>query len=212
MKLSCGIDYDGILFIISGLSFSLIPCGRHPNVYIVASHSRDITGRPSFDGKAIILKFQNFQETTNYIVDVYGSTDNIIQYEIQFIKISHLRFSANDKRLVVLNHKSELQRNGRTRRTPTSVRNTSAKCNSLPPTKQVKECKITHSKIMKTKQECIEAFHKKINEGPYFICVTCNRSLYRRSVNPLTISSFDNFIPRFKFSWLHIKSFFCQIS
>ena len=39
-------------------------------------------------------------------------------------------------------------------------------------------------------QSCIKQFKKKITEGPYFICIVCNRLLYKKSVIRCIISKY----------------------
>ena len=78
-----------------------------------------------------------------------------------------------------------------------------------------------HDEIKKQKRESMSQFRKssidpvkpfkdQIKEGPFYICVVCNRSLYRRSVILFKESSYSIDIPNFFFE---IKSYdgFCYI-
>ena len=50
----------------------------------------------------------------------------------------------------------------------------------------------------------VKTFKDQIKEGPFYICVVCNRSLYRRSVILFKENSFSIDIPNFFFE---IKSY-----
>ena len=195
-KLCSVFDFDGIIFMISNYTFSIMQGGyRQSNVYIIDSHSRDKNGRPSSDGKAVILKFENFQQVTNYIIDVYGKSDKIIQYEILFLKVMHLSFGVDEKQSVVINHKSQCQTiksSGKKTNNNVSLKSTLKRTCSkkigLSTTNHLK--KRRQNQQVRTEAECIEAFHTKVNEGPYSICVICNRCLYKRSVQRFKVETY----------------------
>ena len=73
-----------------------------------------------------------------------------------------------------------------------------------------------HDEIKKRQREIrksidpVKTFKDQIKEGPFYICVVCNRSLYRRSVILFKENSYSIDIPNFFFE---IKSYdgFCYI-
>ena len=37
----------------------------------------------------------------------------------------------------------------------------------------------------------VSSFHKAIQDGPYYVCIVCNRTLYRRTVQIFDISKYN---------------------
>ena len=67
------------------------------HVYIVDSHNRNHFGMIP----AMLLKYINFRELANYIIDIYMTPSHLVQYEIQFIK------TAQKKTSVISMHKCQ---------------------------------------------------------------------------------------------------------
>jgi len=107
-------EYTGILFLTSGVAIAIIPHTNQNYVYLIDSHSRNEMGKPVPNGTGIILKFHNFWEVCNYMANIYNPNHAIlVQYEIQFLKVSICctRYNYDSDRLLVLkNHKSENQK------------------------------------------------------------------------------------------------------
>jgi len=106
-------EYTGILFLTSGVAVAIIPHTNQNDVYLIDSHSRNDIGKPVPNGTSVILKFHNFWEVCNYISSIYNPNHTIlVQYEIQFLKVSILstRYNDLDRLLVLKNHKSENQK------------------------------------------------------------------------------------------------------
>jgi len=100
-------EYTGILFLTSGVAIAIIPHTNQNYVYLIDSHSRNEMGKPVPNGTGI-------KEVCNYIANIYNPNHAIlVQYEIQFLKVSicSTRYNYDSDRLLVLkNHKSENQK------------------------------------------------------------------------------------------------------
>ena len=190
-KLSLLVNsFTGIIFIISYVAFSIIPCNR--NIYIVDSHARDSQGRPSPFGTAVILKFDNFVDVADYIINIYYiSCQNVevTQYEIQYIEVDLTSFSESEIRTTVNRHKGETQINSERL---ANVRRKRAKKNSVGTSQEN-----SHSKKLKQEPPCIileslmKEFNEKLFEGPFYICVVCNRCLYKKSVRCFSATNYN---------------------
>ena len=52
-------------------------------------------------------------------------------------------------------------------------------------------------------KSCIDKFNEKLRDGPFHICVSCNRTLYRRSVKIFFEEKYPNDIENFYFAHVH---------
>ena len=138
------------------------------------SHSRDSCGRFSDNGKSVLLKFDNHINLVKYLYTTYVDSlgNNRIPYQIQFIKCK------------VVDDRESIIRRGK--------KKAFFCCYASKWLKEIK--KSAHiaplfeekDSFANTNQApdfvSIAKFLAKITEGPYFICVVCNRMLYRQSV------------------------------
>lgn len=107
-NLSTIYSFSAVLFIIKGYGFSIV--SKCNMLYLVDSHSRDDMGLPAADGSAIILKFANLVDLTNYITYVYhGNAESETQYDIQFIQVSCENITSVEWYTALRKHKSESQ-------------------------------------------------------------------------------------------------------
>ena len=160
---------------------------------IVDSHSRDVRGKPSESGKSIILKFENFDMTSYYIADVYCD-ERMVSYELQFLQVDTRTITQVEISSTVQNHKSESQNAKclQNRRNYRHKKKTKCKIENayLKPVNKNKQCPKPMPSRMSMLQKCVDNFLKKVTEGPVYVCVVCNRSLYKKSVKVFKIAEY----------------------
>ena len=142
------------------------------------------------------MKFQNVVELSKYIIEIYSRSGSLIQYRIRQVLIKVDEISNDEKRKVVVAHKSEYQ-------------NAKILENHNLRKKEKRAIFNNHETPSKKRKlsfaNCLKSFQSKIEQGSCYICVVCNCTMYRKSVklfkngeNDLTksistnIVSFDN--------------------
>ena len=143
-------------------------------MFIVDSHAHNKQGEPAYNGTAVLLKFHDLTRAAKYIFNSYFDklSDTLIQYDIQFLKIDK---SGIDE-LTITRVVNSLCKNSRKRDVLIDTTSMSALLCDI----KIKKCKVREANILQS--SCVQAFQKKIYEGPFYYCVVCNRSLYRKFV------------------------------
>ena len=168
-------DFHSIMFLISGVSFSIFFARRGSFVYLVDSHSRDLQGKPVPDGKSVILKFPDLLNLCYYIIDIYGNIESEVRYELQFLKITS---NANDREQRLFSNSRRAKRKRKHSSTIFSQNKRATVVNGK-------------RKIVKSVNDCVQAFCQRVYEGPYYICVICNRCMYKKSVKIFNCSKYE---------------------
>ena len=214
-------DVDGFLLIIKGLCISVTWSKRF--FFLYDSHSKDLLGKSSPDGTAIVLKFNSKKVLETYIIKNYlNESDVNIQYEIQYIKVVN-----ENKRIISesycalreTNRKSCLKEKERKagfkekerkaglkekqrkaglkekerkaglkekeRKAGPDEREKSRKRNATQSARLQSRERIAKKRKTIDSLSRVSAFKTAVKEGPYYICVVCNRCLYRKTVKLL---------------------------
>ena len=102
-------NHLGILVFCEGYCFSIISSARF--VFVVDSHSRNISGQPTADGMAVILKFDNLVSVAAFIKHVFMDipNKNMVQYEVQYVKTTD-DISRSMRENVQKSHQSDRQK------------------------------------------------------------------------------------------------------
>ncbi|XP_057310266.1 uncharacterized protein LOC130648243 [Hydractinia symbiolongicarpus] len=193
---------DGFLIIVCGFTVCVVWTKKH--YFLFDPHCRNSNGCISDDGtgSCVLLKFSSLFQVEKYICAIYVplSQGTPPQYECQFIRVSMLTSQSRDS----LKRKSPfLQTIHGTKRKALyheKIKDTSkqkkSKCianavyrDRLKTTRKhehIKKCKasVTYHKrtIAKSSEDRISTFKRKISDGPFYICVCCERLHYRDSV------------------------------
>ena len=103
----------------------------------------------------------------------------MIQYEVQYIKVQTV-ISEAQRLFVLTKHKPVNQL--KNVENDNEVRNGLAEgCDEISPKKIIKQGLQKKSSF----DACVKIFRDKIQCGPVYVCVTCNRCLYKKSVKKL---------------------------
>ena len=176
---------NGIIFITNFVAFSLIWDSKA--FFIFDSHSRDELGQHAENGTAILMKFSSLRQVQNFLVETYAPANGNAYCQMQYIAIETTSSKADIKKLQqrVLTRKRnndhvEHQINLKKRRqTYANIKGTEAHKKLLH---DLSEKYKSEKNKPKTMQVRIKKFKELIMEGPYYVCVVCNRCLYKRSV------------------------------
>ena len=201
---------NGFLLLIDGFTLSVI--WSNANSFLFDSHSRDKDGKICENGLSVLLKFRSLNAVEKYVKEIYFTSNNlnVLIYEIQYIRININSISASticishNKRKHTIHTKHE---NAKKRMQKHNF-DVYSKAIGTPEHEKRKEQMRkyqtdSYSKVIGTseheirkeqmrsysrkKNECyVLRFRKEIQEGPYYICVVCNRCLYKRSVMHFT--------------------------
>ena len=117
------------------------------------------------------------QELLDKKAEQHKNMDSDKKQELLDKKAEQYKTLDSDKKQQLLNKKAEQYK----------AMNTAKKQEVLAKHKE----KYSSSKN-KTVDSCIEDFRRKIQEGPYYICCICNKSLYKKSVSKLTRSAYPS--------------------
>ena len=140
------------------------------SVYLFDSHSRDERGLTVADGTSVLLKFKNLLEVEKYMQVTYLEYRDIqrMYFQLQFVCINFDNIVRTNIILTVRNER---------------------RCNKRKLTSRKDLRKTEYSKVLINDK--VNAFKEQVKEGPCFICVSCNRSLYKRSVVSFKFESYD---------------------
>ena len=189
-------DSEGFLLFID--SYTLAVLWNKARVFLFDSHSKDAQGKASADGSSILLQFTSFIALNKYIREVYFAEKQVekLYFAVQYIKINSQFISTSQKRKIsnlprVKEHKK--QKREYSAKKYSSVTTTKAheerknRCEIFAQ-REINKLAKNVGKLNKKKDK-ISEFRKQINEGPYYICVVCNRCLYKRSVKVLSTAT-----------------------
>jgi len=192
----------GMLCIISGVSFAII--WGNSSVYLFDPHSRDNKGQVRDNGSSMLLEFLTLRYVENYIKEIYVPREQEMYLETQYFRIvtnkqitDKIRLSIGKKRKRDRNRKygDSIQGRAKIRENVNKYQKTKKgrtknreSLNRYKNTKQGKtKEKASSDKHNKNKEQNdftrkIKEFKRCIKNGPFYICVICNRSLYKRSL------------------------------
>ena len=181
---SCVDRGDGFLMFLCGFTIVIIPYRNF--FYLFDSHSRNGQGEMIGSGKSVLLEFSHLEDIENYIQVVYMQqrSQSHTYFQIQCVKIN---ISIENRKLMVLSNFQRKHRNAQRMNQRKVVRERSLNFKSSA-SNSIKRRGDPEKKSPKKLRKCtsdssrVEIFKKKIQDGPYHICVVCNRCLYRRSV------------------------------
>lgn len=160
---------DGLLLIIGGFTVGVLWTKK--NYFLFDPHCRDQDGSiPNNNtGTSVLLKFSSLLQVEKYNCSTYLplTQGTPLQYEVQFTRILKIGSETSN----TLKRKSFPAMT-----TPDSKRKKLYR-------EQIKNS-TKHEKVKEKNrmQDRIEAFKCKISEGPFYICVCCERLHYRDSV------------------------------
>ena len=176
-NLSQNHDHSGVLFLCKGYTISILVASRY--VYITDSHSRNEFGDPCSDGTAVIMKFDNLVSAAAYIMHVYAIGENLVQYQVQYLKIIN-EIPESSRKQVVSSHQSERQK---------IIRCSNERKRKL----DLKNCQQQQCSV-KNFSKRIDSFRSKVYCGPFYICVICNQCFYRKTVKVFIENSYPDVV------------------
>ena len=171
-------------------------------IYWFDSHSQDEHGLSVVCGTSVLLKFRNLSEVEKYIHIAYLEYRDIqrLYFQIQFLRVnlssaeisntySQYRFSI--RRSNYQKNASVVNRKRRERYTTHTIG--TEKHEKVKKKKRFDSCrncqnsKYSSNQDLKKDKSClwknqVLTLKHQITEGSYFVCVVCNRCLYRRLV------------------------------
>ena len=196
-------DGNGMICIIRGISFAIL--WDSSCVYIFDSHSRDALGRISENGTSVLLKLSNLQEAERFIERNYVPPGSSQYLEIQYIKvlitpneIVEINASVGRKRIrernkiyseFELGKMARTERNKRYRSTENGREKQNEACKNFRCSGKRRKNRNGLKQVKKNNR--VEEFRQTIKNGPYYICVICNRCLYKRSVRVFDESKYQ---------------------
>ena len=184
---------NGLILFLKGLCIAVFWTKR--NIFLFDSHSRDENGMATPYGTAILVKFDKKRDLERHLSTVYLNEHVIeVQYETQNIAFEkedqNIDFSTEyhkEKRNLRNAKKSKVK--GQKELSPTTSRKrNSEKGNYEQESFHVGKRSRKEHKIRDNKS--IVAFREAIKNGPFFICVVCNRCMYRKTVKPFHTDSY----------------------
>ena len=178
---------QGSILFISGLCIAIIPTRSFESIFVFDSHSRNNAGTHDPNGFAILMKFHTFENVADYIVSCYSS-EHGIQFEVQFVKIQFSeQLTASLKARLVRHLRSQFSDFDNNRRVNSTcdviLRKHKILSHSSTMSKPAKAVKINFKQNnCKEEEHCLANFLKAVAQGPFYICCSCNRCLYRSNV------------------------------
>ena len=181
---------NAIIFFINGYAFSVLLSGK--SFVIFDSHSHDDQGLYASEGRALAIHFSSISKVHKYLIEKYSPTPNSILFQMVFVNVTSceietFKLSKRVKRKSETNKKSYA-----------AITSTPAK--RLKNAQQIQARLKVKKALFGSSTSRIKKFKDKINEGPYFICVVCNRTLYRQMVLKFCQNRYNIEQPNFYFS------------
>ena len=188
---------NGIIYIMAGFSFAVI--WSENGCYLFDSHSRDINGFPSPRGMSVLLKFGSVYEVQEYIREVYfAQASNMSQYyQIQYlnavpppVEVRHFileTLGIKRQRETSIAKRTQLMPFARATIREQSHKRQQKRRYKLPEFEKnditLKNTLYQKSKRKKySAEKAVAKFKEEVKKGPFYICVVCNRTLYKRTV------------------------------
>ena len=190
------------------------------NNFLFDSHSRNGEGRTCPDGTATLAKFSSKKDLHTYVMERFSTeSDPDLVYELQYISITKENKAAashvySNKKEVERSHKRKSEHNTHTA-TRTSKKKATSKNDGYKRKQKTNSlsleggCKRKASPVnLEENRETtlppegigsgelqylsrIICFKKAIKDGPFYVCVVCNRCLYRKTVIKFNGSKYD---------------------
>jgi len=178
------------------------------------SHSKHSNGACCPDGYSILLRFSTRKALESHISKYYlEETDVNIQFEAQFIQIEKENENIDLKNIYRRFSEKKLK-SSETQKAKCRQRNATEsskqKCRQCKATEKIEKEKsrkrnatnILKENLRKRKKKVdpdnvntVVAFKNTIKEGPYYICVVCNRNLYKKTVKLFAIQNYNMDVP-----------------
>lgn len=192
----------GSLLMINSYTIGIIPSfspiGNITSFFVFDSHSRNSLGIPTVDGFSLLMQFSDLTQIERYLQVAYevSSLSHPTYFQMQ-----HLHVNIIHDDLITIRNSYERERHTKNENARyAQLSNTIA--HSLMKDKKKKHAALVRSTIhgspkhehVKFKDRLrkrslfadttskVVSFKKLICEGPYFVCVVCNRCLYKQSV------------------------------
>ena len=209
-------NFDGLLFLIKGICISI--SWTKKSYFLFDSHSKNERGESCPNGFSTLLKFNTRSSLETHIIENYlNSTDENIQFEVHYIKLSKtddvdlysnyrlLKKKTVEKESCRKRKSSDLEKEKCRKRNATenakeksrqrnATANAKEKCRQRNATENAKTKSHKRKQTMKENAEFtnrVDAFKNAVKEGPYYICVVCNRCLYKKTVKHFDQSSYE---------------------
>ena len=180
------------LLFIDGCTTALITYSHC--LYWFDSRSRDELGFRVACETSVLLKFRNLREVQRYIQVAYLGYSEIQRLYSQ-IQFSRLNLSATERSNTYSQYRLNITRSNYQRKPICSKRNKTGQksMKKLKRKKRFDACrnyqnsKCTRNRDFSKEKSCqwknqVLTLKQQITKRPYFVCVVCNRFLYRRSV------------------------------
>ena len=118
----------------------------------------------------------NVIDLSKYTIDTYDRLGSSVQYEIQQILVENTGIPEEKKRRAMSADKSDYQH--------------AVILDNLNKRKREKQAQGNSKGTLSNKRElsflnCLKSFQNKIEQRPYYVCVICNRSFYKKLVRTL---------------------------
>jgi len=177
---------------MKSLCVAIIP--KKNCVYLFDSHSRNNFGQPASDGYSSLMKFKNKRDLEIYFYKTYfDQTTKNEQFEIQYISIeqpveAEMDFSLiysskiNRKRKATKQEQDKAQKRMATEANKEKSRNRNQSEVNKEKGRKRKAANKSKKNDFASNNDCISAFQKAIQNGPYYVCNVCNRNLYKKTV------------------------------
>ena len=231
------LSSDGMMLFVGDTTLSLL--WNTKSFYLFDSHSRDEQGMPTANGTGVLMQFSKLSDVQTYIIECYLTSCESKLVQIQYITI---KIDASEEASSVATksncNKRKLERNSvivsethqhklKLRREIYAVAKGIKNANSTEmqdidvlkhasKLKQRREKYAAKKSVERNDKNCrIKIFKQSILEGPYYICVVCNRCLYKRSVISFNHDVYDIRDPEFYFYFIQSydkKSYICHTS
>ena len=195
------------LLILEGFTTSII-LSRN-SYYLFDSHSRDERGLSVVDGTSVLLKFQDLYEIEKYFQVAYLELRDRQQafFQLQFVEVNvgnhekadiysqytrTVRLSRDREHAEDINRKKKMyytSLKGSPQHSKINMKKRERSKKAYAQTNDQSNSTTTVVEGIKRRRLFVSIFEKKVSDfkqliknGPYFICVICNRCLYRTSV------------------------------
>jgi len=165
-------------------------------------HSRNNSGQITENGSSVLLKFNALQSVENYIKDIHVSPGQEMYLETQYFRIittdqitGKIKLSIGKKRKLDANRKYCNSKKGQEKRRESKKVYRKTERGKAMAKKSTAKYKKTEQGRANAKKKAtakyknasnfpktINEFKKRIKDGPFYICVICDRSLYKRSL------------------------------
>ena len=168
---------NGFLLILKHMCISVVWTKKH--YFIFDSHSKDESGQTCPDGYSTLLKFSTRKSLELHVINSYLNKEDVdIFFEAQFVEV------VGDAEQLKAKFKCSNDKNNRRKKNkPDKSKKFTPKANcdsELLNFEDIEEDR--EEKTNNEDEDRVESFKLEIMKGPFYICVVCNRGLYRKTV------------------------------